>query len=71
MLGVTGRDKRRATRIREQTKIKDTTKITRRNELSLAILHEEVTTDGKKRVTEWQAINCKRSQGRQSGGEMK
>ncbi len=66
MLGITWRDRKRATWIREQTKVKDILMTIKKKKWSWAghIMHR---TDNRwtKRVTEWQPRNSKRSQGRQ------
>ncbi len=66
MLGITWRDRKRATWIREQTKVEDILTTIKMRKWSWAG-HVTRRTDNRwtKRVTEWQPRNCKRSQGRQ------
>ncbi len=63
---VTWRDRKRAIRIREQTKVEDMIMTINKKKWSWAghIMHR---TDNRwtKRITEWQPRNSKRSQGRQ------
>ncbi len=66
MLGITRRHRKRATFIREQTKVGDTLTTIKMRKWSWAG-HVMRRTDNRwtKRVTEWQPRNCKRRQGRQ------
>ncbi len=72
MFGVTWRNRKRATWIREQTKVEDILTTTKMRKWSWAG-HVKRSTDNRwtKRVTEWQPRNGRRSQGKQSGGEIK
>ncbi len=66
MLGVTRRDRKRATWIREQTKVEDILTTIKMREWSWAG-HITCRTDNRwtKRVTEWQPRRCERSHCRQ------
>ncbi len=66
MLGATWRDRKRATWIREQTKVEDILGTIKVKDWSWAG-HTIRRTDNRwtRRVTEWQPRNCNRSQGRQ------
>ncbi len=72
MLGITWRDKKRALWIREQTKVGDIL-MTIKNKKWTWAGHVMRRCDNRwtTRVTEWQPMNGRRNQGRQSGGGMK
>ncbi len=67
MLCITWRDRKRATWVREQTKVEDILTTIKLRKWSWAG-HVMRRTDNRwtKRVTEWQGRNCKRSQGGQT-----
>ncbi len=65
MIGITWRDRKRATWIREQTKVEDIL-LTVKMKIWSSAGHIMRRTDNRwtKRVTEWQPRNCKKSHGR-------
>ncbi len=65
MLGITWRDRKRATWIREQTKVEDILMTIKKKKWSWAGHIMRRTNKWTKRVTEWQPRNSKRCQGRQ------
>ncbi len=72
MLGITWRDKRLTSWVREQTKVEDIL-MTVKNKKWIWAGHVMRRRDNRwtTRVRQWQLRNCRRNHGRQSGGGMK